>query len=165
MRTLNARRSNKRRFLLHLCGRAGEEQGQSLVELAFVLPMLLAVLLGTIEAGRVMYAAIEVANAARAGVDYGAQNPVTASDLIGMETAATNDGSDVAGLNAQATETCTCSNGTAVTCANAARLCISPGHVITNIQVKTTATIGPLFNFPGLPRSYTVSGQAIMRVQ
>jgi Flp pilus assembly protein TadG len=165
MTPLNARRSSIRRFLLHLCGRAGEEQGQSLVELAFTLPLLLVVLVGTIDAGRVIYAAIEVANAARAGVAYGAQNPVTASDLTGMQTAALKDGPNVAGLNAQATELCTCSVGTAVTCANAARLCITPGHVITNIQVKTTAAVNLLFNVPGLPRSYTLSGQAIMRVE
>ena len=55
-----------------------EEDGQSLVELALTVPILLLLLLGAAELARVAYAAIEVSNAAEAAVRYGAQNSTTA---------------------------------------------------------------------------------------
>lgn len=45
-----------------------EEQGQALVEMALVLPLLLLILFGIIEMGRVGYAYITVSNAARSAV-------------------------------------------------------------------------------------------------
>ena len=43
------------------------EQGQALVEMALVLPLLFLLLFGVIEMGRIGYAYITVSNAARAG--------------------------------------------------------------------------------------------------
>ncbi|AHF06871.1 TadE/TadG family type IV pilus assembly protein [Desulfitobacterium metallireducens] len=59
-----------------------EEQGQALVEMALVLPLLLLLLFGIIEMGRVGYAYITVSNAARSaarvattgGMDLDIQN-------------------------------------------------------------------------------------------
>src|ERR1700724_931527 len=82
--------------LRHLLRRGlKDEQGQSFVELALTLPVLTVILLGAAEFGRLAYAAIEVSNAARSGVAYGAQSPDKAADTTGMQTAATNDGSDI----------------------------------------------------------------------
>ena len=51
------------------------EVGGSLVETALTAPLLLTLLIfGSVEFARVAYAAIEVTNAARAGVSYGAQS-------------------------------------------------------------------------------------------
>ena len=146
-----------------------DEQGQSFVELALTLPVLTVILLGAAEFGRLAYAAIEVSNAARAGVAYGSQTLITAADIAGMKNAATNDGSDIltwasVGLSATAFQTCKCSNGTAVTCANAGTTCVSPAHVLLYVQVNTQATVDPLFYVYGLPKSYALKGQAIMRV-
>jgi Flp pilus assembly protein TadG len=146
-----------------------DEQGQSFVELALTLPVLTVILLGAAEFGRLAYAAIEVSNAARAGVAYGSQTLITAADITGMKNAATNDGSDIltwasVGLSATAFQTCKCSNGTAVTCANAGTTCVSPAHVLLYVQVNTQATVDPLFYVYGLPKSYALKGQAIMRV-
>jgi Flp pilus assembly protein TadG len=147
-----------------------EEKGQSMIELAVTLPLLLLLLVGAVEFGRLAYAAIEVANAARAGVAYGAQSPATAADITGMETAATNDGADimgwkVTGLSATAAENCSCANGASgVTCANAASKCAG-SRTLVSVQVNTTANIDPMFHVPGMPSTYTLKGQAIMPVQ
>ena len=161
------RRTTPLRHLLR-CG-LKDEQGQSFVELALTLPVLTVILLGAAEFGRLAYAAIEVSNAARAGVAYGSQTLITAADIAGMKNAATNDGSDIltwasVGLSATAFQTCKCSNGTAVTCANAGTTCVSPAHVLLYVQVNTQATVDPLFYVYGLPKSYALKGQAIMRV-
>ena len=150
--------------------RTNREAGQSLVELALVLPVLLLILVGAIEVGRMGYAAIEVSNAARAGVAYGAQNVFTAVDLKGMQAAALNDGADIAGwknggFTATASKYCLCSNGIPITCASAGTGCVSPSRILIYVQVNTQASVNALFYMEGLPRSYTVRGKAIMRVQ
>src|ERR1700733_8939384 len=71
--------------------------GGALVELALLIPVFVALLLGAAEFARLAYAGIEVSNAARAGVAYGSQSSTTASDITGMQTAATNDGANVTG--------------------------------------------------------------------
>lgn len=52
--------------------------GSALVELALTAPLLMVLIVAGAELGRIAYAAIEVQSAARAGADYGAQNPGTA---------------------------------------------------------------------------------------
>jgi Flp pilus assembly protein TadG len=148
----------------------GEERGQSMIELAVAMPVLLLVLLGAVEFGRLSYAAIEVANAARAGVAYGSQSAATAADIAGMQNAATNDSGDLAGwrlggVTATASQVCSCSTATAgVTCANAGTMCAG-SRTLVSVQVNTTANVDPLIYVPGMPHRYTLNGHATMRVQ
>src|SRR4051812_20722057 len=58
---------------------APRRNGQTIVELALVLPLLLLVLVGVTEIGRYAYFDILVSNAARAGAQYGAQSVVHAA--------------------------------------------------------------------------------------
>jgi Flp pilus assembly protein TadG len=67
------------------------ERGQALLEMAVVLPVLLILLLGVIEVGRYAELAIVVADSARTGAVYGAQNLAAAVDMIGITSAAQND--------------------------------------------------------------------------
>jgi len=52
------------------------EKGQSLVELAIILPFLLMILLGIIDFGRVFYAYVTITNASREGARYGSLHPL-----------------------------------------------------------------------------------------
>jgi Flp pilus assembly protein TadG len=51
-----------------------DQGGQSLVELALALPVLLLILLGLADFGRAFYYTTTIANAARAGAEYAAIN-------------------------------------------------------------------------------------------
>lgn len=51
------------------------KKGQSLVELALVLPILLLLLLGFLDLGRAYYYEVAITNAAREGARYGALFP------------------------------------------------------------------------------------------
>jgi len=53
--------------------------GQSLTELAFILPILMLIMAGILDLGRFAFAAATVANAAREGARYGAANPCSGS--------------------------------------------------------------------------------------
>jgi Flp pilus assembly protein TadG len=143
-----------------------DDVGQALIELALALPIYILLLLGSAEFALLAYASIEVSNAARAGVAYGAQSAATAADIAGMETAATNDGSNVAGLSATASQFCSCSSAAAtqVACATAPTTCAS-SRVLNYVQVNTTAAVSPPIRLPGLPITFTLRGQAIMRVE
>ena len=136
-------------------------RGQASVELALSLPLLLMMFLVVVETGRAFYIAISVANAARAGVQYGSQNLTTAADTAGMQTAATNDAPNIAGIIAIATHFCVCSDGTASTCASTD---CAGSHRLLYTQVNTSAPYSPLINFMGILPTMTVPGVAVMRV-
>ena len=64
------------------------DAGSALVELAVSLPLLVLVMVGTIDFARVFYTGMELTNAARAGAQYGAYNPAQSGDIAGMQTTA-----------------------------------------------------------------------------
>jgi Flp pilus assembly protein TadG len=129
------------------------------------MPMFTLLLAGAADFARFAYASIEVSNAARAGVQYGMQSATTAMDTAGMAQAATNDGADVSSLKATASASCVCTDGTSITCANAATKCVAPARILQYVQVNTTAALNPLFQYPGLPTTLTLNGQASARVE
>lgn len=145
------------------------EAGVALLEFALIVPLLMLLLVGLIETGRFAYYSILVGNAARAGVQFGAQTTSTALDNAGMQLAATNDGQSVSGLVAVASHSCQCWNGTIATPdPGTAASCNSPVcpagyHHLIYVQVNTTGTLQPLFHYPGLPQHFNVSAHALMR--
>jgi len=138
------------------------QSGQSLAELALMLPIVLVSLMGIIEISRVSYFSIEVCNAARAGVQYGAQNSTTAGDTTGMVTAAKNDAVNVTGLSASASHSCKCSDGSSTTCLS--NTCSAGTRLLEYVNVTTSVTINSLFKYPGIPQSYALNGAATERV-
>lgn len=147
------------RELLKICRKS--ETGGALVETALTAPLLTMLILGAAEFARVAYTAIEVTSAAQAGVTYGAQSGLTASDTAGIQWAATHDGGDVKSLTVSTPILgYICSDGSASTgasgdCANS--------HMEETVTVKTQATVDPIMHLPGLPTSYTLYGQAVQK--
>ena len=137
------------------------DSGQALIEVAVSALLMVTLLAGTCEFGILEYDAIEVTNAALAGVQYGAQSRVTALDIAGMKLAALADGSNVSGLSATATHFCSCSDGSASTCLGGD---CSTSRIVEYVQVNTTVTITPSFHVPTLPQSFNLSGVAVMNV-
>jgi uncharacterized membrane protein len=64
-------------------------RGQSLVELALALPLLLLLLLGAIDVGRLFVDNVQLRNAAREGAGYGAHFP---NDIDGIKLRVTRHG-------------------------------------------------------------------------
>src|SRR5271163_3238443 len=88
------------------------ERGQSLVELAFVVPLLLLLLMGIIEIVRIAFYSILVPNSARAGAQYGAQNLTSASDTVKIAAAANRVGEGGTGLTVTSSQKSGCSGAT-----------------------------------------------------
>jgi Flp pilus assembly protein TadG len=135
--------------------------GQAMVELALVVPVLVVLLMGATDLARVFYFSIAVNNAARAGVQYGAQDLSKSADFSGMAQAALNDGSGISGLNATASNFCECPGSAPQSCSP---LPSCPG-VATYVEVQTSAQFNTLLKYPGLPSAVALSGNATMRVQ
>lgn len=153
------------------------QAGQSLLEVALMLPMLMLLLLGAIEMGRYMYIYILLGNAARAGAGYGAQSlaqstcPTPAP--CGIQTAVNNDlnnGLDVTGLTVTASNSCGCDSGGTITGAvcdivtNPNAGTCTAGHWVVMESVTVSGTFKALFGYPGIPSSIAVSRTATMRV-
>jgi Flp pilus assembly protein TadG len=57
-------------------------RGQSLVEFALILPVLLLIMFGVVDLGRAFYISVVLSNVAREGARYAALNPTaTATDI------------------------------------------------------------------------------------
>jgi Flp pilus assembly protein TadG len=160
------------------------DTGSAFVELALVTPLLLLMMIGAAELGRIAYFAIEVSNAARAAVAYGSQSTATASDFTGMQNAAINDASSIASLtfpspgvtNACVCQTANSGNGATTTTAQGSCASISittcptsttngvTNTIVEYVQASTQAQVSTMFRYPGIPRSFTLHGFAQMRV-
>lgn len=66
-------------------GRRPGQSAQSLTEFALILPLLMLILLGVVDFGRVFYYWTSIANAAREGARYGVTHPtnITGSTVCG----------------------------------------------------------------------------------
>ena len=151
--------------------------GNALVETALTLPMLLALLLGAAELGRVAYVAIEVQNAARAAAQYatmngGAFNSNDSSglDTTGMLNAAQADAGNLGGASAVAfasapTYTCSCTGtGTASCTAPSTPGGCTTSHLLVTVTVKMQASYTSVIQIRGLPGQYTLYGSSVEQV-
>jgi Flp pilus assembly protein TadG len=140
------------------------QRGSSLIETVILFPVLLLLCTGTMDFARVVYAGIEVANAARAGVQFGALTPGNSGNTSGMVQAAKQDAADlgVSGLTATARNFCECVGGTGeVDCSSTTCGTTPSGYV----SVTASYTFNTLAPWPGLPHSVALTRTAKMRVQ
>jgi Flp pilus assembly protein TadG len=145
----------------------GSERGAAFVELAVTLPLLVVVVLGTIDFGRVFYTTMELNNAARAGAQYGAQNLATASDIAGMNAAATAASPDISPFTVTpSAPTCYCvvPGNPFVNNVACSGTCVT-GHMAVSVTVTATKTFSMFSTFPGLPSSVSITRAARMRAQ
>ena len=139
-----------------------DRRGSSFIELAILLPSMLMLCCGTMDFARVVYAATEIAGAARAGVQYGALTPGNSGDTSGMALAAKTDAADLgSSVTASASNFCTC-NGSTVDCSSTCTGGVTPEGYVSVTANYTFTTALP---YPGLPQSISLSRTAKMRVQ
>lgn len=143
-----------------LLKRLGQTEGSSFIELALLLPFLLLLFVGAVDLGRLYFMCVEVTGAAQAGAIYGIQNP---SDTSGMQSAASAGAASLSGISTSATYGCECSDGT-----NGSASCgTTPTctyNYVNYVDVVSSVQYVPIFNYPGLPPTVTVSREARMRV-
>jgi Flp pilus assembly protein TadG len=149
------------------------QRGQSLLEVALLLPLLLGLVLGVIEVGRYAYMGILVDNAARAGAAWATQSVGNSTNTVGIQQAADNDyqnnSQNSAPLTVTSSVVCGCDDGTNSTNWASAAACSSTTSCPTGSQFAVVVTVTaqgtytPLFHYPWTPSQLSVQRQAVMR--
>ena len=144
------------------------QSGASLVELALLSPLLVVLLLGAGDFGRVLYWSITLAQSARAGAQYGAQNTAAAANTAGIQQAALQDAENITNLggsiNVVSSYFCQCPGSTtAVSCTQDCTG--SYGAPKLFVSVTTSTTFNTLITYPGIPHTVNLSNTAILRLQ
>ena len=141
-------------------------KGSALVEAAITFPVLLLLCCGTMDFARVVYSGIAVANAARAGVQYGTFSPGNAGKASGMQDAALADAANqgLTGITASARSFCLCSGSSSEVSCSLATAC---GAATPNgySEVTVSYTFNTMISYPGIPSSVVLSRTARMRIQ
>ena len=139
-------------------------KGQAIVELALLIFLLMIILMGLIDFARVFHAAVTVADAARAGAQYGARNNTFSGDFAGMTTAAEEDAVNlVDGITVTPIRYCKCKD-------SPDRIgCITEtcpeGAPQLYVEVRAGYTFETLTQFPLLPKSVGMNYPITIRVQ
>jgi Flp pilus assembly protein TadG len=145
---------------IRICPLIADTEGASFVELAFVLPLFLLMLIPLVDLGRGFYAAIEVSSAAHAGAMYGVENP---NDTSGMILAAKAGASNLSDVDATALSGCECSDGSSpVDSCSSIPSCTY--NYVTYVDVTVTRPYRTVFGYPGLPSSMNITRQIRLRV-
>ena len=138
-----------------------DRTGTSFIETALLFPMMLLLCCGTMDFARVVYAGIEIAGAARAGVQFGALTPGNSGNTSGMTQAALTEAADLgSSVTASASNFCTCS-GSTVGCSTTCNGAAPDGYV----SVTANYTFNSAIPYPGVPQTISLSRTAKMRVQ
>jgi Flp pilus assembly protein TadG len=152
--------------------RSGED-GQALIELALSLPLLCLMLIGSAEMARVIYAAIEVSDAAHAAAQFASSSHARAvnytgsgSNYTGGILNAATANSDLFGSSAisvsKVTRTCTCANAAFVPadCNDNVTCHTNNTAMIETITVQTKTSFDPLIHLAGYSAPFTLYGNA-----
>src|SRR5688572_2923197 len=135
------------------------ERGIAVTETALLVPLLLLLAVGVAEFGRVFYTAITLSNAARAGVQYGAQNNAKSGDFAGMALAARQEATNLGTISATGQRFCRCPDGTIVNCITGT--CSGIGAPEIYVQVTTQFTFRTLASYPGVPNTVPLTRVAV----
>jgi Flp pilus assembly protein TadG len=123
--------------------RKGSERGQSLVEFAILLPVLMIILLGVVEFGWALKAYVQEQNAAREGARYWALHSTATCSLVKGAVDATAPGTldwtDIDALPATGVTDCTAATATSITVT-----AVYEYPFITPLGTFVTSIAGPL---------------------
>ncbi len=139
----------------------GRRDGVAAIEFAIMAPMLIALLIGTVEIGLAIRAAIETQEAVSAGALYASQKGFDSPGIIGAVQAATAHANLTA--SPAPSEFCGCPSATGISSTTCSSLCTdgrtARQYVVIHAALPRPSVIG---SYVGLPA--TLMAQATVRV-
>lgn len=133
------------------------------IELAFFVPVMAAMIAGSIEFGRLGLEQVRIASAARAGAQYGVYDLSSAGDIDGIIDAARLDADDVTNaLTVTAAQTCRCPSGTVQACTIT---CADGEFAPLYVEVSVSQDVDLWFSFPGVPDTISLAANSSMRLR
>ncbi len=134
------------------------EDGNALVEFALIVPVLLIMIMGLVDAGRAIGANARLGNGVTAGLRYA----LTDSYAVTAISSAALDGSRYAAsdVTVAVQRFCECPDGTAVDCSGTC----TAGFKRIYVLVAMTRTQDTIFSYPVIGSSVTVSRTSSLQV-
>ncbi len=138
-------------------------RGTAAIEFAIAVPMLLILLIGTIEIGFAAYQSMQVQNAVEVGAMYATQHGWSASGIVSSVTTATGAN----GISASPAPTlfCGCPSVSGIATVDCSTSC--PDKTAPGQYVQVNATLSRIVIFPdsefGIPANITA--KSIVRIQ
>jgi Flp pilus assembly protein TadG len=135
-----------------------------MVEFAVVVPVLVLLLIGAADYGRFFFTSIAVANAARAGAEWGAQDKSYAfGPSADITDFAEQDGAEAGAITVTAATVCKCPDESTVVCSTG--VCGGYGPPRVFVEVTATKTVNLILPYPGVPNNIPITRKAIFRAQ
>ena len=136
-----------------------------MVEFALLVPLLGMILMGTMDFARAFYAAVTIADASRAAIQYGSQTNGLTGDNTGMRNAAILDAQNLPSAQVTATPErfCRCEGSSSdVNCVTGS---CPEGAPQVYVRVRTQYNFQTMVNFPGIPSTVAINVRSQARVQ
>jgi Flp pilus assembly protein TadG len=125
-------------------------EGLGAIELGFIAPVLLTLLLGVLDFGMAFWQQMQIANAADAGAQWGMSNAYNSSSITTVAQSATN----LTSVNVSSTNPCGCASSTGVAggygTPPSCTACPDGTTAQPYIVVNTSVCYSTLFQWPGL---------------
>lgn len=139
-------------------------KGVVAIEFAFILGLLILMLLAAGDFARIFYAQIALENTVRTGAAFGTLTGTAYLNEGGILAAASADDGGLSDVSITIpARTCTCADGSPVTCdGNCGGTDPAPKILLT---VQADYVFETITGLPGLPKSMNLRAKAVMRAQ
>ncbi len=137
---------------------ARNESGNAIVEFALIVPVLLIMIMGLVDAGRAIGANARIGMGVTAGLRYALSDSYATANI--SAAAYSGSGYDPAEATVAVERFCECPDGAAVVCS---ATCVA-GFKRIYVQVDMTLTQETLFSYPVIGNSITVSRTGSLQV-
>jgi Flp pilus assembly protein TadG len=134
------------------------EDGNAVVEFALIVPVLLIMILGLVDAGRAIGANAQLGNGVTAALRYALTDAYAVDDIAAAAMSGSRYADGEATVSVQ--HTCECPDGTPVACTDT---CVA-GFKRIFVQVDMQRTQPTVFSYPILGDSITVSRTGSLQV-
>ena len=144
-------------------GKADGCRGTAAIEFAIVGPMLVVMMVCTVDLGAGMFRKMQVQNAAQAGAMYAALHGFTASSISNAVTSA----SGFSGVSASPapSQFCGCASNSGVTSITCTSTCSGGSTPGTYVTVSAQGVYTTILPYPMVPESFTLTSQSTVRIQ
>ena len=146
----------------HILAFSRDDKGVAALEFGLIAPLLIAIAVCTVDLGMGFYQNMQVQNAAQAGATYASLHGFAATGISNAVLSAT----DVSGLTVSPApaQACGCPSSAGIVWTDCSMQCSGGASPGTYVTVGAQATYNTLLPYPGVPQSFTLSAQTVVRI-
>ena len=134
-----------------------------MTEFALLAPLLMLMVAGAADFGRVFYHAITIINSSEVGSFWASQSNVSAVLYTQINQVAEHDAGDLEGVSSTSSIYCDCPDGVEVDCLTGS--CTDYGLPRLYSRTLVQQTFEPMIPWPGIPNPVVVAKETFVRVQ